>query len=277
MLYKLFTSRLIAFAALAIIMVFTIGGGSLIAQSVTEGYASDEPLQRGMLVAVKKEDSKKVEAITSESLDRLKGVVIQPSDSPVTLSSENEKVFVATSGTYEVLISDQNGSIEPGDYISISPLAGIGMKASENQSLVLGRAVTAFKGEGDSIGSTPATGNDKKLVNFGRIQVNISINRNPLLKLPDNPKVPKLLEKISESIANKPLSPSRIYIATAVFFVAGLISGIMLYSGARSSLISIGRNPFSKKVILRGLVQVVILSLIVFIIGIFGVYLLLKL
>lgn len=275
MLYRL-SSRLLAPTALALLVGLSLGN-PLAAQSVTEGYSSDEVLQRGMLVAIKKDDSKKVEAITSGSLDRLRGVVIQPSDSPVTLSQEGQKVFVATGGTYEALVSDQNGPIKTGDYISISPLAGIGMKATENQSIVLGRATAEFKGAEDAISSTPASGGDKQQVHFARVQVNIAINRNPLLKVPDNPKVPKLLEKISETVANKPLSPSRIYIATAVFLAAGVISGIMLYSGSRSALISIGRNPFSKKVILRGLAQVVILSLIIFITGIFGVYLLLKL
>ncbi len=258
-------------------MMILIIAVPLSAQSVTEGYNSDEPVQRGMLVAIKKDDARKVEAITSSSLDRLKGVVIQPSDSPVTLSQDDQKIFVATSGTYETLVSDQNGPIKQGDYISISPLAGIGMKATDTQSLILGRATAEFKGQEDSIGSSPASGGSKQEVYFGRIQVSISINRNPLLKAADNPKVPKILERISQTVANKPLSTTRIYLATTIFFAAAIIAGIMLYSGARNALISIGRNPTAKKTILRGLIQVVILSIIVFIIGIFGVYLLLKL
>jgi hypothetical protein len=54
------------------------------------------------------------------------------------------------------------------------------------------------------------------------------------------------------------------------------VAGIMLYSGARSSLISVGRNPLSRSVIIKALGQVVVLSLIVFISGMFAVYLLLK-
>ena len=56
-----------------------------------------------------------------------------------------------------------------------------------------------------------------------------------------------------------------------------MIAGSLIYSAVRSSLIAIGRNPLSKKSIIRGLFQVVIIGLMVFLSGIFGVYLLLRL
>ncbi|QQS18685.1 hypothetical protein IPL68_01180 [Candidatus Saccharibacteria bacterium] len=55
------------------------------------------------------------------------------------------------------------------------------------------------------------------------------------------------------------------------------MTGSLLYGGVRSSLVSIGRNPLAKKSILRGLIQVVILGLTVFVIGLIAIYLLLKL
>jgi hypothetical protein len=51
----------------------------------------------------------------------------------------------------------------------------------------------------------------------------------------------------------------------------------MLYSGIRSGMIAVGRNPLSKKSIMRSLIETVIAGLIVFAVGIFAVYLLLKL
>jgi hypothetical protein len=274
---KIFTTpRYLALLVLGLLVLLS-HTAVIKAQTVTEGYGTDETLKRGMLVAVKLNDPKKVEALTGDSLDRLKGVVVQPNDSPVTLSSEDHKVFVATSGNYEVLVNDQNGPIKEGDYISISPLAGVGMKANDVQSVVLGRAVTAFNAQTDSIGSTILDQGDKSTVRFGRIQVAVAINRNPLLKVPEQNKLPKFLARLGESIANKPVSTSRIYLAVTIFVVSALIAGVLLYSGTKNGLISIGRNPLSKKTILRGLLQVVILSLIIFITGIFGVYLLLKL
>lgn len=268
--------KLFALTGLAV-LVFLSLTHPLSAQSVAQGYNSDQALQRGMLVALKLDDPSKVEALNTDSLERLRGVVIQPSDIPVTLSSEGQKLFVANAGTYDVLVSDQNGPIKSGDYITISSLEGIGMKAGDEQRIILGQAATAFESGSDIIGSSILEGDNKKKVNFGKVSVNIAINKNPLYKAPDTPKIPGVLDKISQTIANKPVSPPKVYLATAIFAVASVISGIMLYSGARSSLISLGRNPLSRKDILRGLLQVVLLSLIVFMTGLFGVYLLLKL
>lgn len=249
--------------------------GLLSAQTVNKGYQSDEPLQTGMLVMEKEDDPKRVIAVSLNTLDKLKGVVIQKNDSPVTLASKDDRVFIADTGEYPVLVSDENGQIGSGDYLSISSLAGVAMKASDTQSIVVGRATKEFKGNGDSIGST-VDNRTNKTINFGRIPVLISIKRNPNQKEGQNNSVPKALEKVSFSIAGKPVNTARIWMAFAVFLGSLLVTAVMLYSGARSSLISVGRNPLSRSVIIKGLGQVVILSLIVFISGMFAVYLLLR-
>ena len=73
------------------------------------------------------------------------------------------------------------------------------------------------------------------------------------------------------------MNPIRVYISLAVLFASASVAGALIYSGIRSGMIAIGRNPLSKKSIVRGMVQVVIVALIIFMAGIFGVYLLLKL
>jgi hypothetical protein len=246
------------------------------AQTVTQGYASDEQLQRGMLVAIKADDSKKVEALKNDSLERLKGVVVEPNDSPVTISSEGSKIFVADNGNYEVLVSNENGSIKEGDFISISSLAGVGMKASEKQTLVIGRALANFDGTHDTIASS-TFGQNNDNVKFGRLQVQVSIGRNPQLKVPEKDKIPDFIQKISDTIADKPVTSVRIYMSLAVLIITAVVSSIAMYSGVRSSIISIGRNPLSKGLIIKGMIQVILLSVIIFITGLFGVYLLLKL
>ncbi|MBI5357629.1 hypothetical protein HZB74_02165 [Candidatus Saccharibacteria bacterium] len=271
---KLF-SRNVAVGIVFLLTIFLIPG-YLKAQSLNQGYKSDEPLQKGMLVTERDDDSSKIVAVTHETLNKLKGVVIQQNDAPFTVAAEGENVFVANSGIYEVLVSNENGEIKSGDYVSISSLSGVGMKATEDQLLVLGRATTDFKGEGDSVGSSVIGGINKK-VNFGRIPVAISITRNPWLKESKTNSIPKVLQNVSVSIAGKQVNTARIWMATAVFLASVIVTGVMLYSGARSSLISVGRNPLSKSILMKGLMQVVLLSLIIFISGMFAVYLLLKL
>ena len=270
----IYRPRIIASLTLVMLAVISVGV-SASAQTVLQGYGSDQVLQRGMLVTLSDSDKGKVEAITNETLDKLKGVVTHPNDSPVTLSGEDQKVFVATTGSYEVLVSNENGTIKAGDYISGSSLAGIGMKADDTQRFVLGRAVGNFEGAGDGIGKSQLK--DGRQVTFGRIKVDIGVGRNPLVKDPEKDRVPDAFQKAANAIAQKEVATLRIYLAIAVLMVTALVAGTTLFSGVRSTIISIGRNPLSKGVILRALLQVLLLSLIIFITGLFGVYLLIKL
>ena len=89
--------------------------------------------------------------------------------------------------------------------------------------------------------------------------------------------LPEFLRKSAESLSGKPVPPARIWTGIAIVIVTGFLAGSLLYAGVRNALISIGRNPLGKKGIIRGLMQVVIISLIIFITGLFGVYLLVKL
>lgn len=260
------------FALLALTLAFL--AGLLSAQTLSQGYFSDEPLQKGMLVAEKEGETGKVVALMADKLDKLKGIVVQQNDSPVTISSEGQNIFVASTGQFEVLVSSENGPIAAGDYLSISSLAGIGMKANEDQNLVIGRASAGFDGKANVIGLTEFGG---RKISFTRIPTVIEIGRNPFYKSPEGTSIPRLLEKVSLTLAGKPVTPSKIWLATAVFLGSLFMTGIMLYSGARSSLVSVGRNPLSKSAIIKGLGQIVVMSFIVFIVGMFGVYLLLKL
>ena len=116
----------------------------------------------------------------------------------------------------------------------------------------------------------------KTTVSIGRVSMDISVAQNPLYqKNADN--VPGFLNKIATGVANKPVSAARIYISLVVFLLTAIVTGNMLYSGVRSGMIAVGRNPLSKKSIIRSLIQTVIAGLIIFVAGVFAVYLLLKL
>lgn len=248
---------------------------ALFAQSVLQGYETDQQLQRGMLVTLKQDDQTKVEAITDKTIERLKGVVADPQDSPVTIGDGNQKVFVATVGQYEVLVSNENGKIKQGDYLSGSSLAGIAMKADDKSPVILGRAVGNFEGGGDSIGRSPTQ--DGRTIEFGRIQGDIGVGKNPLLKEPTKDKVIGPLQNIASTVADKNVNPARVYLAFILIILTSGVVAVMLFSAVRNAIISLGRNPLSKNTILKGLFQVLLLSMIIFITGLFGVYLLVKL
>lgn len=270
--------RIIAFTALCLLVVLSLASPLEAQTAFTQGYGSDEVLQRGMIVRLKKDDTSKVVSLTFEDMQSMHGVVVDANDAPVTLSAEGQKAFVATGGKYEILVSDQGGEIKAGDYITISSLNGIGMKANKLESHVVGRALADFNGKDEVLGTTEVTdtANNKRKVNFGRIEADISVSRNPNYGPPES-SIPDALRKAAESIAGKKVNTSRVYMALTVFVVSAIVSASLMYGGVRSGIISIGRNPLSKKSIIRGMLQVVLFGLIVFILGLFGVYLLLKL
>jgi hypothetical protein len=274
---KLFTfHRVVAVLALALLCVVS-SRYPLLAQAVTQGYGTDQTLQRGILVQLKKGDTTKVEIVKQENADKMYGVVVDANDAPVTLSSDGKKAFVATAGHYDVLVSTQNGEIKPGDYVAVSAIDGVGMKAGDKEPVVIGRALAGFDGKTSVISSTKVkdSAGTEQAVNIGRVQTDITVAKNPLLKAQE-PNLPEVLRKVSESIAGKPVNPARVYVAIVVFLISTIVSAVLMYGGVRSAIISIGRNPLGKKSIIRGMFQVVLTGLTVFISGIFGVYLLLK-
>jgi hypothetical protein len=251
------------------------------AQTVTEGFRSDELLQRGMIVSIidtEDDSTNNIAATTGETASKTYGIVVSPNDSPVTLSEPGEQYFVATVGNFDVLVSNQSGNIEEGDYIAVSALPGIGMKAGDKDEIAVGRALVDFDPNKDIVSNVTlkdTTGNDFQ-VSVARLKVQINVAKNPLFNAIE-PELPDTLKKIADSSAGKQVSALRAYVALAVLIFTAIAGGSVIYAGVRSAIISIGRNPLSKKVIARSMVKVVITGLAIFISGLFGVYLILRL
>ncbi len=252
-----------------------------LSSAVPQSYNSDPAVQIGMIVRLKEKDPTTVQPLPASDFTHMLGIAIPNKNAAIVLTPEkttHQQVLVATSGHYSVLVSNQNGPIKVGDYITISALAGIGMKAGEQDSQVVGRAAGSFSGTANVLGSIKLkdTLGHEVSVALGRVPIDMSISHNPLFqKTADY--VPGFLAKAANTVANKPVSVARIYLSMAILFVISVLTGNMLYSGIRSGMIAVGRNPLSKKSIIKSLIQTVIAGLIVFVAGVFAVYLLLKL
>ena len=266
-----------AVAVVIVLPVFaaTYGGGSV------QSYASDSPLDNGTIVQLTGKDSDRVKIATQAQLANMFGVTVDRNQLALTLSNsdlENE-TFVAASGTYNVLVSTQGGPIAAGDYVTLSSINGVAMKASTEEETVFGRAASAFDGKGVTLGTTSlkdTSGKTTKTVTLGSIPVTIDIKRNPNEKS-TKVKVPEALERIGQAIAEKEVSPIRIYLSMGITAISLIAAIAVVYSGVRNGMISIGRNPMSKKSIFRALFEVILTSIVILIIGLFAVYLLLKL
>ncbi len=247
------------------------------AQSVTRGYGSDQTLQRGMIVGVSKVDPTKVETVDITNIKNILGVVVSQNDSPITLSDANQKVFVTTAGRYDVLVSDENGNIKPQDYVTLSSVGGIGMRASQDQANIVGRSVGSFDA-GSRILSTTVLSDKKggqKTIHIGRVAVEINISKNPLAKTVDS--LPSFLGSASRAIAGKQVSALRVYLSAILFLAGTLVAGTIMYAGVKSGVSAVGRNPLSRHSIFKSLTGVAFLSFLVFLVSAIGVYLLLKL
>lgn len=244
-----------------------------------QSYNAATNLQQGMIVQLQKSGSTSVGPATETSIYQTFGVVVNLSSAAIAVQNQDKvgtQVFVATSGHYDILVSDQNGAINPGDFITLSPVDGIGMKDNSAEPIVVAQALGSFNGTGPVIGTDKvAISTGTQTVHLGLVSASIAIGHNPLL-VASNSSVPKVLSQFTKAVTGKDVSAWRIWLGVTVLGVIAFIVGSMLYGAVRSSLISIGRNPLSKKAITRGFVQVVLSALIIFTSAIFGVYLLLK-
>jgi hypothetical protein len=237
------------------------------ADNLIQGYNSTETLEPGLLVQLDNSKQKTVKILPGGEAGQIYGVVVDPTDAPFTLNSQDSKVFVATSGNFQVLVSTIGGGIKPGDYITVSNLSGIAQKANSSQTRILGQAVTGFDGSSNVI---TTNGKDR----IGRVYVQINPQNNPLAN--NAVLVPSFLKKASDAVAGHNVPAIRVYAALAVFLFSAIVAILVLWSGVRGSLIALGRNPLSRKAIFSGMYKVVFTGIGIFILGLAGVYLLLK-
>ncbi len=266
---------------IAITSIFSVSAAEQGAGVSVQSYSADKPIDNGAIVQLADSENNKVKLAVQSQLQNMFGVAVDRNTLPVTLTSDGIKneVFVAVSGTYNVLVSDQAGAIAVGDYVTLSSINGVAMKAGTKEKTVFGRAAKAFDGAGVTLATKELedTANNKKMtVKLGSIPVSIDIKKNPNDESTKT-QLPEFLERIGKAIAQKEVSPIRMYISLAITAVSLITAIAVLYAGVRNAIISIGRNPMSKKSIFRALLEVILTSILVLVIGLSAVYLLLRL
>lgn len=154
------------------------------------------------------------------------------------------------------------------------------MKAGGEQSRIIGKALSPFDGLNNISGKTTVKNAQKEDVpiTIGLIPVDVAISHNPLEAKPESI-LPgfEYLQRMAGSVAGKPVPPLRIYISLIALVLSAAIAGSIVYAGVRTGMTAIGRNPLARSSIVRNLVQVTLTGVIILIIGIVGVYLILKL
>lgn len=238
---------------------------------ISQSYLTDGDLTEGSIVSLKKNSTDEVEAATTQNADNIFGVVINSDNSLLTISSKDgAQVQIANEGTMSVLVSDINGPIQRGDHITASPIAGIGMKATDNIRIV-GIA------QGDMVGQKKQTIDDgkgaKEEVTLGEIPVLINVAY--YFKQPEKTLVPGAIQSIANGLAGKKVDTLPILVSAGIFFVMLVIISSIIYSMIRSSIISVGRNPMSQSAIYRDLIQMSVLVLAILTVGVISIYMVL--
>jgi hypothetical protein len=248
-----------------------------------DSYSAATVLRTGTVVQPDGgKDSTKVKAATQDKIEAAFGVVVTTNNLPISITTtggSGGQVYISTSGRHDALVTSENGPIKSGDFLAISSLSGTLTKSNEKPKYVFGKALASFDGKNNLVATktlNDTKGKPIKKIGIGLIPIAIEIQKNPETKSTKS-KLPQMLQRIGQAIAEKPVSAIRVYISTAIVTFSIVLALTLLYVGVRSAIIAIGRNPLSKKSIFRALLEVVLTSVLVLIIGLFTVYLILRL
>lgn len=223
------------------------------ASSIAQGFITEDAnIVPGALVSLKKGVSNVVELATLEKDDQLAGVVGE--DALIELTDGESTIRVVTTGVTPTLVSNINGEVSVGDKIAASPIAGVGMKASES-GVIVGTAQANLA----SVPTNSTTVTDKdgvpQNVQVGTIPVQVDVIFYTGLSQ-DSPYIPSFVQSVANDVAGQPVSSVRIISASLLIVLLLVSIAALLYSGVKSSIISIGRNPLSSSSIRRSLFQV---------------------
>jgi hypothetical protein len=268
--------RKVVFGALLLAVV--CAAPRVVAQAISQGYRTSGAVQPGMLVVPTEGDGGSVSAAAQTRAADIIGVAVTNVDAPATIAGDDAQIYVSTTGTSKLLVSDENGSIAVGDYVSVSSVAGVAMKTDSKQAMVAAVAREGFSGSSPiSTASVSLQDGTTKTVKVGRIQADIQIRQNPKEQQQGTENIPGFLQSAGKALAGKDVSARRIYIALALLLASSTISGLVVYGAIKSSLVSLGRNPLGRATIFRSMIQVLVVGFFIFIVGLVGVYLILRL
>lgn len=246
---------------LFLVVVFIILAAPLVgAQSSTLAQsfkpdASQGDIVAGALVSVNRDDQKTVQLATPGSVNRLVGVVDKKP--LVSISQGGQDIEVVLNGSTSALVSDINGVVKSGDKVTISPIAGVGMRATLD-SQIIGTAQNDFKPT-DTETIDDRQGKKHK-VQIGYVNVQVAIAS---YQIQGSNFLPPFIQSLANTIAGRPVSLIRVLVCGLLLVLGFTTVIILVYSSVRTAMTSIGRNPLAAKAIRKGLYQVGTVSLVV--------------
>lgn len=252
-----FSLALTSLAVLFTLAVITPSPALAITTYIAESYTAEEALPMNSIVSLKSNSNDSVVAANTSNVDTMIGVTIDRNDASITVTNGKEnQVQVAKSGTLQVLVSDINGAVEQGDYITASPINGVGMRAT-GSTKVIGIAQNSLTG---GVAQTIKNGDgSEQSVKVGTVPVLVSVSG--YIEKSENSFIPRPVQEIANTLAGRTVSPLPILLSLGVFLVTLIVVTIIIYSMVRNGIISVGRNPLSSSAIYRNVIQLSVLVL----------------
>ncbi len=220
----------------------------------SSGYTAERNIPPGMIVSQAANDDQFVELANLDNTENLLGAVVENDDSLFQVSSEENNVQVVTNDITRVLVTDSNGTIQTGDYVTASSIDGIGIKADESHDKVLGIARGDFSSP--EVRTIETEEGDTREIAVTRIPVMIQVDDNPAAGNQSS-FLPDFIQGSANALAGEPVAPARIILALLVITGGFVGSLVLLYGAVSSTIISIGRNPLSNKSIYAGLFRMI--------------------
>lgn len=246
------------------VFVLLFSTASSRASTLAEEFSADTSLKVGSLVSLKKDTPKEVELSSVDNSEYLLGVVTGPKENSVTYTKSTSEVTVALSGEVDVYATDANGHISKGDFIGVSWLEGVGMKASiGDKQKLLGVAIEDYDSSSAKQYGDIETPTGKKSVTVQSVKVRL-FERDDAGSATSKM---SSIEVILSRIAGKNVSVIKITVCLIIFLIGILTAGFFVSSSIKGSFISIGRNPLASSSIYRSLVHVTTMSVGIILIG----------
>ncbi len=239
---------------------------------VTQGYNTNQNLPIGSIVSIEKGTNNGVVAANLSNSNSLVGVVISSNNAQVSLSSGTNQVQVATNGVSQVLVSNINGSINPGDEITASPINGVGMAVSQDAEII-GTAQGSFPNQTASSETVTNSNGSKQKIQIGNIPVLISVGY--YTKQPTKTLIPTALQNIANALAGKQVKTLPIILSVVIFIITLVVVVAIIYSLIHGSIISVGRNPMAQSAVYRNVLQLSALVVGVIAVAMFAIFMIL--
>jgi hypothetical protein len=178
-------------------------------------------------------------------------------------------VFVQITGEVDAFVSDINGKAKNGDLLTISPILGVLMKADNSSTTIIGIAVEDFDETNAETRKLTEDGENREVK---VVKTRLSLDR----KAASNNRsttADSSLEKLGQAITGRTdVTEVQVIAALIIFLMVLVAEGAIMYGAISSSITSLGRNPMARKIILRELFRVLLITFGVLVVGLAAIY-----